>query len=200
MQKLALFDFDGTISKNDSFIAFLKFARGNFVFAIKMLLLSPILILYKIGIVSNTTTKQLVFNSFFKNFPITKFEETAELFTNKILKNIIRHKMINRINWHKKNGHKVVVVTANFEYILKPWCAENNLTLIATKLKVKQGILTGQLDGLNCYGKEKARRITKEFDLSTYEYIYAYGDSKGDIDMLQLADEYYYREMKNKIQ
>ena len=43
---LALFDFDGTITNRDSFIDFIKFAKGNLKFFQGFMILSPILILY----------------------------------------------------------------------------------------------------------------------------------------------------------
>ena len=56
-----------------------------------------------------------------------------------------------------------------------------------------QGNISGKLEGANCYGEEKVRRIKEWFQ--TYgvpEYIYAYGDTKGDIPMLTMANEGYW--------
>jgi phosphoserine phosphatase len=65
--------------------------------------------------------------------------------------------------------------------------------LIGTKLEVKDGILTGQLATKNCYGSEKVRRIREIYNIDECEHIYAYGDSRGDKELLDFADESFYQ-------
>ncbi|MBP1732847.1 MAG: HAD-superfamily hydrolase, subfamily (PSPase-like) family protein, partial [Deltaproteobacteria bacterium] len=36
-------------------------------------------------------------------------------------------------------------------------------------------------------------RIEEQYDLKSFDHIYAYGDTPGDKAMLELADEKYYR-------
>jgi len=36
-------------------------------------------------------------------------------------------------------------------------------------------------------------RLKEHFDFSAIDYVYAYGNSRGDREMLELADETYYR-------
>ncbi|HEU5146872.1 MAG TPA: haloacid dehalogenase-like hydrolase, partial [Chryseosolibacter sp.] len=57
--------------------------------------------------------------------------------------------------------------------------------------------LTGKILGRNCYGDEKVCRIKEEFDLPSFERIIAYGDSSGDREMLQLANESHYKPWRN---
>lgn len=65
--------------------------------------------------------------------------------------------------------------------------------LISTKLKSINEISTGKYLGANCYGFEKVRRIIEKYNLSEYNEIYAYGDSKGDLPMLQIANRRFFR-------
>ncbi|KAA8711021.1 haloacid dehalogenase-like hydrolase [Helicobacter canis] len=53
--------------------------------------------------------------------------------------------------------------------------------------------LSGEFATPNCYGEQKAVRIKARYDLSRYEEIYAYGDSKGDTAMLALATHAFYK-------
>ena len=98
-----------------------------------------------------------------------------------------------KIAWHNEQGYKVVVVSASIERWLKPWCDKNDLDMIATKIEVKDGIVTGKLLSKNCHGIEKANRVKEAYNLSDYDYIYAYGDSRGDKELLTLADERFYK-------
>jgi HAD superfamily phosphoserine phosphatase-like hydrolase len=109
------------------------------------------------------------------------------------LNNIVKPKAIDKIKYYINQGHKVVIVTASIECWLRVWCDNNNLELIATKLEVKNKTITGKFETKNCYGPEKVNRINEVYNLSDYDYIYAYGDSRGDKEMLAIADKRYYK-------
>ena len=40
---------------------------------------------------------------------------------------------------------------------------------------------------------EKVRRVKERYNLDDYDHIYAYGDSRGDKELLELADEGFYQ-------
>ena len=103
-----------------------------------------------------------------------------------------------KIVWHKEQGHKVVIVSASIECWLKPWCDKNGLGLIATKLEIKDGRVTGKFLTKNCYGIEKANRVKEGYNLDDYDYIYAYGDSRGDKELLALAHESHYKPFREE--
>ena len=188
---LALFDFDGTITKKDSFLYFLIYSKGLFKFLILSVPLTPILILYYFKIISNNYAKQIVFSFFFKGLKKEAFQNLSNKFSEKILDSLVKKKAIKKIKWHKNNNHKVVVVSASMENYLFYWCDKYQLDLIATKVEIVNGCLSGKFDGKNCYGLEKVSRIKKKINLNEIKKIYAYGDSKGDYEMLELADYKY---------
>ena len=191
--KLALFDFDGTITTDDSFIKFIRFVAGDAKFIWGIILLSPILVAYKLNLIPNYKAKQYMLSYFFRGINKENFMQMANEYSLKYIKTILRPKAIEKIAWHKKQGDRIVIVSASIECWLKPWCDENKLELIATKLETKNGIITGKLLTKNCYGIEKVNRIQESYNLSDYGYIYAYGDSCGDKEMLALADESFYK-------
>jgi HAD superfamily phosphoserine phosphatase-like hydrolase len=98
-----------------------------------------------------------------------------------------------KIHWHQKEGHRIVIVSASMKCWLDAWCKNNHIELISTKLEVIDGKLSGKFATKNCHGIEKANRIREMFDLGNYDHIYAYGDSSGDREMLALADESFYK-------
>jgi phosphoserine phosphatase len=67
------------------------------------------------------------------------------------------------------------------------------LELIASRLEVSGGKVTGKILGKNCHGDEKVVRIKEVYDLTNYNIIAAYGDTGGDKPMLELADQAHYR-------
>jgi len=191
--QIAFLDFDGTITTDDSLTKFIRFVVGDVKFIWGMILLSPMLTAYKLKFIPNYKAKQYMLSYFFKNMSEEKFMHVAREYSLNQINTILRPKALEKIAWHKEQGHKIVIVSASIECWLKPWCDENNLGLIATRLEIKEGILTGKFSTKNCYGIEKANRVQELYNLSDYEHIYAYGDSRGDKELLALANESFYK-------
>jgi HAD superfamily hydrolase (TIGR01490 family) len=195
--KLALFDFDGTITVDDSLIKFIRFVVGDIKFIMGMIILTPMLTLYKLKIIPNYKAKQYMLSYFFKGMSIEKFQKVAKEYSLKHINTILRPQAMEKIDWHKEQGHKIVIVSASIDCCIKPRCDKNNLDLIATKLQIKDGIVTGKFLTKNCYGIEKANRVQERYNLDDYDHIYAYGDSRGDKELLGLADESFYKPFRD---
>lgn len=190
---IAFFDFDGTITTDDSLLKFIRFVVGDMKFLVGLTVLSPMLILYKLKLIPNYRAKQIMLSYFFKGMHAEHFLKIANEYSLSHIQKILRPKAMERIQWHHDNGDCVVVVSASLECWLRPWCQQNKLELIGTRLEIKADQVTGKLLSKNCYGIEKANRIRQNYNLNNYETIYAYGDSRGDKEMLELAHEKYYK-------
>ncbi len=193
---IAFFDFDGTITSKDTLAEIIKFAKGKLNYYSGLLALSPILFSYKTGLLSNHRAKEIMLQFFFKNTPVNEFQNICNQFTRTILPGLIREQALNEINQHKKNNTKVVVVSASPINWVQPWCSEFNIDCIATCLEVKNNKITGKISGRNCSGNEKVKHILKNYKLTEYSKIYAYGDTRGDLPMLSLSTEKYYKPFK----
>ena len=191
--KLALFDFDGTITKNDSLIKFIRFVVGDVKTLSGMMLLSPMLTMCKLKIIPNYKAKQIMLSYFFKGMDEQQFQKFAEEYSLKHIDTILRPKAMEKIAWHKELGHKVIVVSASIECWIRPWCDQNGLDLIATRVEIKDGLMTGKFLTKNCYGIEKVNRVKEVYNLDDCDHIYAYGDSRGDKELLEFADKSFYK-------
>ncbi len=184
---IAFFDFDGTITRGDSFALFLKFLLGK-KFYLKVLNNLHILILYKLGAINNHDAKQSVLYSCISGMSEDVLLQKCQSFLH-LLESYCKDSALEKMEWHKEQGHEVVLVSASFEEYLRPLCNKWDIKLIATTMEVKDGIITGKLGKPNCYGKEKERRIKEIYNLAQYESIYVYGDTRGDKEMLELASK-----------
>ena len=191
--KIAFFDFDGTITKADSTARFIRYLVGDSKFFIGIFFLLPFMFLYILNIISNNSIKQILITYFFKGKSIDEFKKHAEYFSLNMLEPLIRKKALKEIQWHKENGHDVVIVSASIDLWLKPWCIKNDVALISSILEVNDNVITGKTRKKNCYGLEKVIRIKELYNLSEYSYIYSYGNSRGDYEMLRIANESHYK-------
>ena len=147
---------------------------------------------YTLGFIPNWKAKQKVFAYFYKGWEKGRFEAAGE-YARKKLSTIMRPVALQRVEWHKDQGHRIVIVSASFEDYLKPWCDAQGLDLLATQVEIKEGRLTGEFASGNCYGEEKLDRLKRAYNLSDFEFIYAYGDSKGDKVLAKIADEFHFK-------
>lgn len=195
MCSIAFFDFDDTISNGDSLWHFLRHSFSPIKLGLTFLSISPSMVMYKLKLMKNDKAKSRLFQAFFSNLTAKEFNTLATNFSNHKLDSMIKATALKRIQWHKQLGHQVVVVSASPVNWLQPWCDKQGIELIGTQLASDSGSgkITGQFIGNNCYGKEKEHRIRQTYNLENYESIYAYGDSKGDTEMLALANHSYYR-------
>lgn len=192
-QTIAFFDFDGTITTKDTLLEFIKYSKGRFKFYLGFLLNSPWLIAFRLKIISNQAAKERILTWFFRNTPLTDFQQTCNQFATDIIPGLLRPKALQEIDILRRKGTTVVVVSASPENWIRPWAGSLEINLIATRLQVKEDKLTGKITDKNCHGKEKVARIQTLYQLSDYSIVYAYGDSSGDKPMLQLAHTAFYK-------
>lgn len=194
---LALFDFDGTITTCDTFTPFMKFSIPKLRFYSGIVVLFPYLILYSLNLISASSMRQKVVYMGLKNLPKSYLDKMGKNFCNNFLAHQIREVALEKINHHLSVGDKVIVVSASLDTYLKPWCERMGVDLICTCLETNdKGVLTGRYFQGDCSGIEKANRIKNRVDLDSYQKIYAYGDTKEDLEMLSLAHEKYYQWQK----
>ncbi|MEP6748361.1 MAG: HAD-IB family hydrolase [Bacteroidota bacterium] len=192
-KRIAFFDFDGTITTRDTLLEVIKFYKGNFKYYLGFAINSPFIIAYKAGIISNQAAKEKVLKYFFCGITEKQFQQHCDEFAVSHIPSLLRPKALHEIEKLKAAGAAIVIVSASAENWIVAWCKKNELQLIGTKLQVINNLLTGKIDGINCHGEEKVNRINKVFDLSQYDEIYCYGDTRGDKPMLKLATFSFYK-------
>lgn len=191
---IAAFDFDGTITTKDILLPFLIFFRGKRTVYLSLLKMLPSLILFTFGKRTRQQLKEILLESLIGQMPITLIESVTEKFHEKQLPSLIRREAQKRIDWHKREGHQVTIISANLSLLLHRYASEKKTDLISSELQIdKRGKITGQLQGLNCWGPEKARRLLEKYGPKENFVLYAYGDSRGDQELLALADYPHYR-------
>jgi len=191
---LALFDFDHTLTRRDSLLDFTRFAVGTGRLWAGLAALVPAAAGFGLGRISNSEFKRRFLTRFFGGWPMERFRATAERYARERLPAILNPRAVGRLRWHLAQGDAVYVVTASASDWIADWARGQGVSLIASQLEVRDNRLTGCLLGANCHGPEKAARIREVLNLADYQTIHAYGDSRGDREMLALAHQPHFRE------
>ena len=98
-----------------------------------------------------------------------------------------------KIAYHKNQGHRVVLISASIEELIKPLAQHLGLAqdYLCTHLEVQNNRYTGELEGLPCYGVGKvywAREWAMTNGLDFPQTVgYFYTDSSSDLPLLELA-------------
>ncbi|MCB0494667.1 MAG: HAD-IB family hydrolase [Cyclobacteriaceae bacterium] len=192
-KRLVLFDFDGTLTKRDSLFAFLKFFKGYNYYLKNIIASLPVLIGYKLGLLDASDAKEKLLTFFFKNITTGEFESRCKQFSEEQLPLILNRPIVEKFQEHIAQGDRVIIVSASIEKWIKPWANQWDVEVLGTKLATKDGLITGKFEGKNCNGQEKVDRIKSYLNVSEFLEIWAYGDSKGDKPMLDMADIAYYK-------
>ena len=186
MKQLFAFDFDGTLTTRDTLIAFIRYACGTPRFLLGFLLHAPLLVLMKLRLYSNGKAKQRLFSWFFRGMPIETFDALCQSFAS-THRHLLRPETVRLLQQALSEGSEVLVVSASIDNWVQPFFP--TVTVLGTQIEVIDGCLTGRFLTPNCYGQEKVRRILALHpDRSAYR-LTAYGDSRGDRELLAFADE-----------
>ena len=194
VKKVYAFDFDGTLTTKDTLLEFIRFTRGNTAFLFGFLLFSPLLVLMKLKLYPNWKTKQQVFSWFFKGMLIDDFNHLCTEFALHN-KQLLRPKGMKAIKKAIEEGSQVVIISASIDNWVRPFFDEmgNNIIVAGTKIEVNNNYLTGKFITNNCYGVEKVRRLQALFPQRETYTLIAFGDSRGDKELLAYANQGFYK-------
>jgi len=190
---LALFDFDGTVTTSDTWTPFMRFAVRPARLRAGSVLLSPVVVGYRLGMVSASRGREIAARVAFRGEDVAAVRQLGVEYATTVLPRAVRQSALERIEWHRRQGDDVVLVSASLDVYLAPWCERHGVDYICTRLEERRGRLTGRYIQGDCSGAEKVRRILQRYQLSRYPLVYAYGDSAEDREMLELAQKKYYR-------
>lgn len=197
-KKIAAFDFDGTITNKDTLLEFIRFSKGSFCLWRTFLLFSPLLVLYKIGVYPNWKIKEQIFSFLYRGMTKKDFDALGYSFFREKGKFLIRKDAEEKILSLKRSGYEILIISASIENWVKPFAEYLQVDkVISTTVDFdSENKLTGGFLNANCFGEEKVKRLLSLYpDREEYELL-AFGDSRGDQELLDFANKGYYRVFK----
>lgn len=172
-----VYDFDGTIYKDDStrdFYNYIIKKKPQVLFYFPGFVISYIK--YRLKFINKTKLKE-VFFQYLNCLGEGEVEKYVSDFWD-----THRYKIY---DWYKKQKESSdIIISASPRYILDPICKELGVhRLICSEVDKN----TGDYEGLNCHGEEKVNRFYKEFPDGKIDKFYS--DSKSDLPLAKIAKE-----------
>jgi phosphatidylglycerophosphatase C len=192
---VAAFDFDGTLSTRDNVVPFLRLVAGSTTAATRIVAETSVRLASR-GRASwnRDALKREIVARVFAGSAVGEIDDLAREFAAEVTAHHLRPEAVARAEWHRTQGHRLVIVSASFATYLRPVAEQLRFdAVLATELAVDgNGALTGELDGPNVRGAEKARRLDAWLagwsSADAPPYVFAYGDSSGDRELWARAD------------
>jgi len=190
---IAAFDFDCTLSPRDNFVPFLRRIAGTAATAAAFANGAIRLATRGREHWSRNDMKAELLEQLMGGRDAADLDDTARAFAADVAARHLRAEALERADWHRTQGHRLVIVSASLAVYLRPIAEHLRFdAVLATELEVgDDGRLSGRMDGENVRGPEKARRldawIARECP-GPAPFVWAYGDSSGDKELWARAD------------
>ena len=187
MGLIAVFDFDGTLIKDDSMVLFFrryyKYSRNNTGILITLVWET---IKFFVKINSQKQFKEKFLNIVIRSLKNTGLEEIIPDFSKFLLKKISKDALI-EINRLKEKNYETILLSASCDFYLsqiKEALGFSKLICTETCIKDDKIIITGE----NCYGRNKILRLLEQYpkDSIDWQNSYCFTDNLSDSGLLSL--------------
>lgn len=189
-RRIAAFDLDGTLTRRDCVTPFLRRAAGARLALV--MARHPVLLVRALVGRDRDSLKEIAVSAL-RGTPASELEPLAASFAREVRERWMRDDALGRLEWHQQQGDLTLIVSASFENYVRPLATLLGVDdVLSTRLEIDaEGRCTGRLDGPNCRGPEKARRLQAWLAQRGFEgaALWAYGDSAGDRELLAMAHQ-----------
>lgn len=208
LEKLAIFDVDYTLTKRETLIEFYFFMlrkKPSIIRHIPGSLKAALFYLFKIYDAGKAKENFITFVDGIKE---EEMQSLVKEFYEKRLSKILYIDAINTMKKLKSQGCRIYLISASAEFYLKElYNIEEVDKVIGTKFKSNQGTLSRIIEGKNCKGEEKVRRLMetlKEENMEAdFKNSYMFSDSLSDMPLFKLVGHPYlinYKKKRNNIE
>jgi HAD superfamily hydrolase (TIGR01490 family) len=203
MDKLAIFDVDYTITRKETLMQLFKYVIIKDIRNIKFLpraLYSGLM--YSIKIYDEKRVKES-FLKFIDGIDEKELTLLIKNFYKDVLEKILYKDAIEMMKNLKQQGYKIYLISASPEFYLREFYAIKEVDMIiGTKFTLKDGKFIRRMQGENCKGEEKVRRLKEVLKRDNidvdYKNSYMFSDSLSDKPLLDLVGNAYLINYKKK--
>jgi HAD superfamily hydrolase (TIGR01490 family) len=196
---IAVFDVDGTLLEGDCLRMAARRSMGPLGQVHAGLRLLPWLLTWQQRRISTAELKEKTLSLFAICDAVNRAEGAGRGdWLLPVLQRHLRPEALTRLRWHQQTGDRVLLCSASPRMLLQPLADWLGVELLATELQKREGLWQPWLAGANCKGPEKVRRLKAHLGPLEGVVLEAYGDSKGDRELLKAAERPHYRSFRTE--
>ncbi|MGC5703020.1 HAD-IB family hydrolase [Pseudomonas sp. NFXW11] len=190
---LSVFDFDGTLTRHDSFVPFLRFAFGPRQFNRRLLNLALPGLGYLARRVDRDQLKAQLIGHFLTGVEAAWLQQQAQAYCEQFWTRLMRPNGLLGVADELRSGARVTLCSASPALVLQPFAKRLGVELIGTELEVVDGVLSGRILGHNCRCENKVLRLEGVYGPLSQYRLRAWGDTRGDRELLAAAQDAHWR-------
>jgi len=183
---IAFFDMDYTTLDDSSGLLYVKHLRRQKRIGRRALLrIAWWTLLYKVSAIDvNSAVPKML--SYAEHQSAARLMAESYAWFDETLRAHIAPRAVDKIDFHRQQGHRVVLISASTQFAVQPVAEYLRLDFLCTRLIDRDDELTGQVVDPPCYGAGKvvwARRYADEHEARLSD-AYLYTDSHSDRPLL----------------
>jgi phosphatidylglycerophosphatase C len=199
---VAAFDFDGTITTRDTLLPFLLrvFGRVRVLRAFSAVWIAGLKRL--VGLMTRDAFRRVLIAHLFDGLPVERVKRLGVEHALAVHA-WVRPQALARIRWHRRKGHELVLVSAAPDVYLTHVASQLGFDhVLCTRLSTWRvgdiEFYDGGVEGADCTGAEKLRRLRAHVGDLDAVRLHVYGDGAGDPALLSAADHPHHRPFRRR--
>jgi len=193
-KKISIFDLDGTLTKSDTYLPYLiGFLKRNPKRWLKAIVLPFAVVMFYLKMRNNQWLKTIFLTVILGGETKESIVAWNKIFLDKLFAEGLREDIVAILKKRQNAGDIVMLCSASIDvYVLE---IQNRFAiehLTCTNTLWKDGCLTGELDGNNCYGLEKLAKVKAYMEEhNILGEISMYSDHASDWPIMNYANKAY---------
>ena len=187
---IVVFDLDGTITRYDTYVRFLLYVISRKPLKLARLpLLSIDVLRHKLGSQTNSWLKKRFLSALLAGHDQQTINDWALSFSQNVISSGLYSDALACVKQHQESGAELVLLSASLDIYVEPLGEMLGFkNIICTRTTWDNDVLGGELDGGNCYGETKLKRIHQWLEgRAASNILAAYGDHETDFPLLKIA-------------
>jgi HAD superfamily hydrolase (TIGR01490 family) len=190
---VAIFDMDGTLTRADTFLAYLKFVFARRKHRLGNCLGLPLAVTqFQLGMRARDWLKQEFVRAVLGASSTPEIEVWTAAFVDQQGARLLKPAAAAALRWHRSRGDRLIIASASLDIYTRALAASWDVPeVVCTKLEWQSGILTGRLSGPNLRGEAKLAAVKNMLDAvpGARPWIFGYSDDYSDLPLLKFADQ-----------
>lgn len=185
-RRLAIFDFCDTLTDFQTADRFVDFVLKGHRTPLVLLRDGLRAVFHRLRLLTGEKNKRAKL-ALLNGLPASLVQARARTYLDSVLLPRLRPEILEALFRHKRNGDYLVLASGGYDTYLNFFAERYGIDrVVCTEIRFSRGVCDGAINGADCMGAEKWRRIQSAIAPHSFDLVdaFAYSDSRSDMPML----------------